>query len=109
MDCPVCRAPLTEREVEGVGVHFCAGCGGLLCTKESFRQYISVLRESPLKELPTAVLFDRKAIPQSVLRPEGKVCPGCGEGMAAFNYAYDSGVAAFEGSVWMNPLIEKPG
>ncbi|NQT81409.1 rhomboid family intramembrane serine protease [bacterium] len=92
MDCPVCRVPLTKREVEGVLVHFCPGCGGLLCAKETFRQYISALRDSSLQELSTAELFDRKAVPQTRIQPEGKMCPECGEAMAPFNYAYDSNI-----------------
>jgi hypothetical protein len=92
MYCPVCKALLTEREVEGVGIHFCAKCRGLLCSRESFRQYVSVLRESELEQLSTAELFDRKALPEVLIPAEGKMCPGCGQAMEQFNYAYDSNI-----------------
>ncbi len=93
MECPVCRTPLAEREVEGVRLRFCPGCGGILSDKEVFRTAISSLHESGgLEGLSTAELFERRAIPQRKIRPEAKLCPLCGETMSPFNYAYDSNI-----------------
>ncbi len=92
MDCPVCRTALAEHEVEGVSVLFCLTCGGLLCTRACFREYVAVLRESSLESLPTVELFERRAVPLTLIRPEKKACPSCGAAMAPFNYAYDSNI-----------------
>jgi len=92
MNCPVCKSALVEREVGGISLHFCPKCGGTSCTREAFRECISVLQESSLKELSTAELLDRKPVSQWQVRPEGKACPECGGVMAPFNYAYDSNI-----------------
>jgi membrane associated rhomboid family serine protease/Zn-finger nucleic acid-binding protein len=92
MQCPVCKVTLTEREVAGAALQFCSNCGGLLCPRDTFRQYLAALQQSPLDELTTSELLGRKAVPPFLLPPEAKSCPGCGEAMASFNYAYDSNI-----------------
>ena len=92
MDCPVCRTPLSERHVQDVRVHLCTGCGGILYTRDTFRQHVARLRESPLEQLSTPELLHRKVIPQRLIPSEGKMCPWCNGAMSAFNYGYDSNI-----------------
>jgi membrane associated rhomboid family serine protease len=78
--------------VQGVQIHVCRQCGGILYTSDAFREHVAILRDSPLQELPTSELFDRQVIPEKAIAPEGKMCPRCGDRMSPYNYAYDSNI-----------------
>ncbi len=105
MPCPKCGGTdFDSKAYQGVGVHRCGGCHGLLVASESLDDLIAAyLARHP--DLPPRRLELARSLPQ----PDGKPrsCPACGARLRAVNYAYDSNVYIdrCEGCsrVWLDP------
>ncbi len=79
MDCPICHMPLQSESLHGQTVQRCARRHGLWL---SHAELGAIVRQTP----PPSVA------PKPVACSPGVVCPNCGETMAPFNFAHDSGV-----------------
>jgi hypothetical protein len=93
MQCPTCKAGLTQTSYESVPVEACLACGGEFVAGEDLARIVRTRRERPGDAVQKALAGRKPEFGNVGSQPNRNLgCPACGHTMDLVNYAGDSGV-----------------
>jgi len=98
--CPRCHLTLDTTDYQGVDLESCSRCGGQWLDPEHLRSILDTVEAPAGQTTPPASGADRRAAKENL------PCPSCGQALAPFNYAGDSGIILDKcfacGHIWLD-------